>query len=258
MALHLTRRVTWLPRRPTSGTTGAALAVDIVRQALLMGLAALAYFGVRGLTQGAIGTALDNADRVIALERALHVAWEEALQNAILDTSWLVTAANWVYIYGHWPVVAGALGWLFVTHRDEYFTLRNAMFVSGAIGIVIFALFPTAPPRLAEMGLVDTVTERSSSYRALQPPGLLNKYAAMPSLHFGWNLLVGIMVWRVVANRVVRMAAVALPAAMAFAVVVTANHFVLDVAVGGMVALTGLWLAQYVDPVAGRVGEVLR
>jgi membrane-associated phospholipid phosphatase len=102
---------------------------------------------------------------------------------------------------------------------------------------------------LVDLVLIDTVTEKSSSYRALQPPGLLNKYAAMPSLHFGWNLLVGVVIVRVTRRTLVRVFAVALPIAMAFAVVMTANHYVLDVIAGGIVALVGLALVVPVNRV---------
>jgi len=214
----------------------------LLGQILLVSLAALAYFGVRGLTQGSIGLAFANARRIVGAEHWLGIRWEQGLQRGLLDHGALVTAANWVYIYGHWPVVIGTLVWLFLRHPLEYPTLRDAMFISGAIGLVIFMAFPTAPPRLVELGLIDTVTERSSSYRALQPPGLLNKYAAMPSLHFGWNLLVGIAIFRMARHRALKVLAVAVPVAMGLAVVVTANHFVLDVPAGGIVALTGLAL----------------
>lgn len=218
-------------------------------------MAALAYFGVRGLTQSGVARAFAHADQVIDVERSLGIAWETTLQNAILDHGWLVTLANWVYIYGHWPVVACALTWLFVRHREDYLTLRDAMFISGAIGLIIFIAFPTAPPRLIDMGLLDTVTDRSESYRTLQPPGLINKYAAMPSLHFGWNLLVGVVVFRVSRHWLVRAFAIGLPFAMAFAVVATANHFVLDVPAGALVALIGLAL---VGPVNRALRHVTR
>jgi len=240
---------------PAEGTWSrrAVLARRLLGQTLLVSLAALAYFGVRGLTQGSAGLAFENARRVLGSERALGVAWERGLQDAVLDRSWLVTALNWVYIYGHWPVVIAALLWLFVRHPPDYLALRDAMFISGAIGLVIFMAFPTAPPRLVDLGLVDTVTQRSSSYRALQPPGLLNKYAAMPSLHFGWNLLVGIALVRVARRRAVQAVVIAVPIAMAIAVVATANHFVLDVPAGAVVALAGRALVPVLRRVQGAV-----
>ena len=224
-------------------------ATGLVRQIVLVALAALAYFGVRGVTQGAVGTALDHAGDVIGAEQVIGVAWEASLQNLIIDHAWLVAAANWVYIYGHWPVVIGVLIWLFIKRREAFFALRDAIFISGAIGLVVFMAFPTAPPRLVELGLLDTVTDRSSSYRALQPPGLINKYAAMPSLHFGWNLLVGVVLFRLTGRRIVRVFAIGLPVAMGFAVVATANHYVLDVLAGAVVALAGLRLVGVVNRV---------
>jgi membrane-associated phospholipid phosphatase len=214
---------------------------------VLVVLAALAYFGVRGLTQSGVGAAFRHAGDVVGAEKAIGIAWEQSLQELIIDQGWLVALANWVYIYGHWPVVIGVLMWLFLKHREAFFTLRDAMFISGAIGLVVFMAFPTAPPRLADLGLLDTVTQRSSSYRTLQPPGLINKYAAMPSLHFGWNLLVGVMVFRIGTRRVVKAFAIVLPIAMATAVVMTANHYILDVVAGGVVALAGLALVPTVN-----------
>jgi len=213
-------------------------------QALLVGGAAVCYFGVRGLTQGSLIPALQNARDLMAIERALRLDWEDWLQRLIIDHAWLVNLVDGIYMYGHWPVIAVTLGWLFLRAPDRYLLLRNAMFVSGAIGLVVFALMPVAPPRLGVLGLVDTITQHTDAYRTLQPPGLINRYAALPSLHLGWNLLVGVILWRTTRNPVVRTFAVAMPAAMAFAVIATANHYVIDVLAGAVVALTGLVVAR--------------
>ena len=215
----------------------------LVQVVLVVG-AALCYFLVRDLTQGAVAAAEENAERIVSFERALHIDWEGTVQGWVIGHDWLVDLANWVYIYGHWPVIGITLVILFLRVPDEYRLLRNAMFISGAIGLVIFALFPVAPPRFGILDLSDTVTERSSSYRTLQPPGLINRYAAMPSLHFGWNLLVGVIIWRVTTNRWLRAAAIVLPLAMCIAVVATANHYVADVVAGAAVALIGLAAAM--------------
>lgn len=215
----------------------------LVQVALIVG-AVVCYFGVRDLTQGNRIAAEDNAERVLSLERVLHVDLETWFQGLVIDHEWVIDLANWIYIYGHWPVIGTTLVWLFLRAPDDYRLLRNAMFISGGIGLVVFALFPVVPPRLGILDVVDTVTQRSESYRTLQPPGLINRYAAMPSLHFGWNLLVGIVVWRIAASRPLRVAAVVTPIAMAFAVVVTGNHYVADVVAGAAVALIGLALAQ--------------
>ena len=90
---------------------------------------------------------------------------------------------------------------------------------------------------------LDTVTQGASGYRQILPPSLVNQYAAMPSFHAGWNLAVGIVVFRACRHLALRLFAVLMPAAMAFAVVATANHFVVDVVVGATLVLLALWVA---------------
>ena len=214
------------------------------RQLVLVALAALAYFGVRGLTEGEIAAADRRAESLLSLERHLGLDFEQGLQDALGQSDLLVNVANWVYIWGHWPVVIATLAWLWVRHQDDFLELRNAMFISGAIGLVIFATFPVTPPRLLDIGFIDTVTERSNAYRFLQPSFVVNKYAAMPSLHFGWNLLVALFWARHCHSRWVMAGVVFMPIAMAYAVVATANHWTLDVFVGGMVALAGLLIER--------------
>ena len=229
--------------RSDNGTSAADRTRGLRRaatQLALIAAAALAYFGVRGLTEGSESTAIANADRVLGIEGAFGIDIEASLQGHILDHHSIVTAANWVYIWGHWPVIVFTLVWLYRQHRDSYTLLRNAMFISGAIGLAIFMAFPVAPPRLMPTGFVDTVTELSNSYRVLQPPSLINKYAAVPSLHVDWNLLVGIVIFRTARSRLAKAFALAGPAFMASAVVLTANHYVVDAVAGSLVALLGL------------------
>jgi hypothetical protein len=226
---------------PISGLKGLGGEAGLIAAAMLL------YFGIRNLTAGNADTAFVNADRLIELERWLGIGWESALQSETVGSDAVVTLANWVYIWGHWPVILGVATVLYVHRRSHYYLLRNAMFASGLIGFAFFALFPVAPPRLIDLGLVDTVTQRSDAYRALQPPGLTNQYAAFPSLHAGWNLLVAIVVVMAVAGVAIRLVAFALPIAMWLAVVLTANHFVIDVAGGVLVVLVGLAIAIWIQ-----------
>lgn len=204
------------------------------------------YFAVRGLTEGSTEHAIENAGYLIDFERWLGIFVEEDVQALIDGKSPLITLANWVYIWGHWPVIASVALWLAVQRPAEYRLIRNAFLFSGAVGLVIFATFPVAPPRLLDLGLVDTVTERSEAYRVLQPRALVNQYAAMPSLHFGWDLLIGIAIVAQ-ARGALKVAGVLLPAAMAFAVVATANHFIIDALAGAALALLGLWAASLIE-----------
>ncbi|HXK34611.1 MAG TPA: phosphatase PAP2 family protein [Dehalococcoidia bacterium] len=217
--------------------------LKFAREVLIVVVAYFAYFLVRGLTEGSEDSALENAGLLIDLERSLGILWEPAWQETIIDSHRLVTFANWAYIWGHWPIIAIVAAWLYLHRRQTYFLYRNAFIISGGIGLVIFALFPVAPPRLTDLDVVDTVTSYSKAYRVLQPPALVNQYAAVPSLHFGWNLLVAIAVassWR---NVLAWSFAVIMPVVMFFAVVLTANHYILDAVAGAVVALAGLLIA---------------
>lgn len=202
--------------------------------------AALTYFFVRGLTEGSISTADANAHRILDLENKLGINWESGLQDALVDNEFIVTISNWIYIWGHWPLIAITMIVLFRSRSPHYVLLRNAMFVSGAIGMVIYASFPVTPPRLLDLGFIDTVTENSNAYRILQPPALTNKYAAMPSLHAGWNLLAGWAIFSAANSRWLKAFGILSPLAMAFAVVSTANHYILDVVGGQTLAVVGL------------------
>jgi hypothetical protein len=200
----------------------------------------LTYFGVRAVTEGRVDDALDNAASLLHVEQLLGIAWEGTIQSVVAGSRTLQAIVNAIYIYGHWPVliIAGVL--LFRYRRDHYYTLRNACLLTGLLGLFVFALFPVAPPRLTELPLLDTVTHGSPAYRQILPPDLVNQYAAMPSFHAGWNLAVGIVVYRATRHWALRGFAVAMPVAMAFSVVATANHFVIDVVVGVALVLLAL------------------
>jgi PAP2 superfamily len=215
-----------------------------IRELELVLAGLLVYFGVRAATIDRVPAAEAHARSVVHLEHVLGIAREHALQDLVIHHRVLVAIANWVYIWGHWPLIAISAVWLFRHRPDAYRLMRTAIFVSGAIGMIIFLVYPVAPPRLAGTGLTDTVTSYSHAYRVLQPPSLEDRYAALPSLHFGWDLLVGLTLARFHPRRAVRILGVLMPIAMALAVVMTANHYVLDVIVGGLVATTGLVIAS--------------
>ena len=155
---------------------------------------------------------------------------------------------NDIYIYGHWPVIVTTMTWLAIRHPAHFLRLRDGMALSGLVGMLVYATYPVAPPRLVDgLGLVDTVTQRSEAYRVLQPPALVNQYAAMPSLHAGWDLLVGIAIVTAASSVLLRLVGAVMPALMAVATVATGNHFVLDVVAGMSLALAGHAAAVAID-----------
>jgi hypothetical protein len=222
-----------------------ARALWVFRQVLAVTAGVFVYFRVRGLTASRPGVALDHADQVLAFERWFHLDVEHEVQRVATSRDWLTDLANWVYIWGHWPVIITVMVWLALRHRTVFLRLRNAMFVSGGIGLVIFALYPVAPPRLTGLGYVDTVTERSEAYRVLQPPAFVNPYAAMPSLHVGWDLLVGLAVASAAGTVLLRWVGRMMPVLMWAAVVLTANHYIVDGVAGAALALVGLAVALW-------------
>jgi len=225
------------------GTGRAPRVLGMARELAIVGVAAAIYGAVRAVTEGSVAQAVANAEAVERLERTLGIGWEQSVQSLDIGSDVLVRLVNWIYIWGHWPVILAAATFLYVSRPAHYRVLRNAIITSGLIGFVFFYELPTAPPRLVEIGLVDTVLQQSHAYRALQPPSLTNQYAAIPSLHFGWNLLVGIVLFTAFTSVAVRVFAIAMPLAMGFAVVATANHFVLDIAVSLVVVAVGLAVA---------------
>jgi len=226
----------------------------VISQVLLCAGAVFVYFRVRGLTDSRPDVAFHNANLVQRVERDLRIDWERTLQQQVIDHRAITEVLNWIYIYGHWPVIVITLVWLLIRHVDAFRRTRNARFASGAVGMAVFALFPVAPPRLAHLGLVDTVTEQTNAYRVLQPTAFTNQYAAMPSLHVGWDLLIGLAIWTAGGRLWVRLLGLAMPVAMTLAVVLTANHYLLDVVVGVTLTTAAWILFQHTGSRGRRTG----
>lgn len=214
----------------------------VAREVVLVAVAALLYSLVRGLTDDRVELAYANAERVMSLESDLGIFVEPEVQGAIVGSPLAVDLANAIYI-AYWPIVIGVAVWLLFARRAMFALYRNALLISGLFGLAIFAAFPLAPPRFAG-GFVDTIAAESAGYRSFNASALVNEYAAMPSMHFGWVLLVGIAISTLAANRVVRAAGVVLPLLMLGSIVVTGNHYLLDAVVGGVIVLAGLGLAR--------------
>lgn len=216
-------------------------------EAIVVALAFLVYFFIRGAVVDRAGEALSNALDLIALERALGIYRELDWQAWIIDEYWAIRAMNWIYFWGHLPMVILLAVYLWIRHRSTYTLARNAFLASGAIGVVIYALYPVAPPRLVPFaGYVDTMAVFDRvGYQAQEAQAFVNPYAAVPSLHFGWAMLLGFMVAWVGRRRLsIVIAGLLWPVAMLFSVVMTANHFIVDAIAGAVVSLAGLAIAE--------------
>jgi hypothetical protein len=197
------------------------------------------YLAIRGVSIDSFSTALANARDLISLERSLSIFHESAVQDALSAFHGFFST---YYMVGFGPVVAATLIWLALVKRQYYVQLRTALFVSLAFAAVVYALLPMAPPRLVPgIGIADTVGlaagHDSGSLGGLIP---FNPYAAMPSMHVGWSLLVGIFGFRALRGTPLRWVFALHPVLMAVTVSATGNHYFLDSAAGVAVVLVAL------------------
>lgn len=212
---------------------------DALREIALVFAVAIPYYVVRGLVRGKRSTAIGNATRVVDIERQLGLNIEPAVQRATLRSGLSVHLWNAVYFWGHLPLLAVFAAWLYSADRSLYRRLRRTFLVSQAIGAATYLVFPVAPPRLMppEFGYTDTLSERHELHYQLGSMRLLmNEHAAMPSLHFGWSLLMTAGLLGTGSDWKAKVAAVASPMASLTSIVATANHWVLD-AVGGAIVM---------------------
>jgi hypothetical protein len=206
------------------------------------------YYLVRGQAHQRVDEAVQRGVDIVQFEKSLGIFWEVQLQSWVLPYDWLVSFLNAFYLYGHLPIIGVLAVWMYFWHRPQYLLMRNAFLLSGAIGLVIFVNFPTAPPRLlethgVEMGFVDTIFLEYNQSRPDTPSFFVNEYAALPSLHIGWNLLVGITLWLATKNVLMRAFGVVMPLTMFAVIVLTANHYIVDAFAGFAVMMVGLMIA---------------
>jgi membrane-associated phospholipid phosphatase len=205
------------------------------------------YELVRGLTEGSHATAFANGNRVVELEQTTHTFFEVNFQRTLLDDRWLVDVTNFLYMNLHFALTTAFLAWLYLRRNEIFYFVRNVYIGTMAIAIVIHAVFPTAPPRLlTQYGFVDTIFSFSG---VDQDQGaisaLVNKYAAVPSVHVGFALILGVTAAVLVRRRWAKILWACYPLLMLYIVVATGNHFWFDGLVGAMCAGLAVLLAKY-------------
>jgi hypothetical protein len=212
---------------------------DAVRQVLLFLGAYVAYQVVRGLVDGNdVAKASWNATKVIDLERALHIFVEPSIQAWALNEHWLMDIADWTYLNAHYVVTLGALVFIYTRRNDSFYFVRNTFMIAMLIALVGYALYPTAPPRLMpEWGFTDAIQQFTGVTAEKGPSSaLLNLYAAIPSMHVCFALMIGIPMSKLVKPRAARIAWRLYPLFIAFVVIATGNHYLTDVFLGAVTA----------------------
>lgn len=213
------------------------------------------YTAGRLIARTDVSGAVDHGLAILRFEKVLYLNAEHPLNRLFTREPWLGVPADFWYASLHYVVTPAVMVWLFRSHKEIYRAARTWLWTSTFIGLIGFTLLPTCPPRLlsAGHGFVDTMAEYSSygwwGAEASAPRGMggmTNQYAAMPSLHVGWALWCGVMLWRYGGTRIAKTAAVAYPLLTAIVVMGTANHYFLDAVAGAAVMGVGLLLAPYV------------
>jgi len=191
----------------------------------------------RGLADGGRAAAVGHADDVVRVERALHVFGEAAVQRAVHHVYGLPSLLGYAYLTVHLAGTVAVLVWVYRRHRHAYGRVRNVFVAANAFGVVGYTLFPTAPPRLAGIGIADTVSHATSiDLTSSVASSFYNPYAAFPSMHIAFALIAGAAVWKLADRRRWRVAGAVYPFAVLLVIVATGNHFFLDAAAGAVVA----------------------
>ncbi|HUR24654.1 MAG TPA: phosphatase PAP2 family protein [Candidatus Thermoplasmatota archaeon] len=218
---------------------GYSLTVRMAREAVAVTVMLTLYRLGRGLVAGRAGQATTNAYWLIDIERSMGIFVERAWQQWTLARPDLLEFFNWYYETLHFPATGAFLVWVFLKHAKHYARVRNSFVVATLVGFLMHWTWPLLPPRLLppEYGFVDTIGADIYGDGKLGP--FTNQVAAMPSLHFGWSLTIGVGIVVLSANRW-RWATLAHPCLTLVAIVVTANHYILDAVVAVPVMAIGL------------------
>jgi hypothetical protein len=216
------------------------LRLDPVLQiGLVIGLAEV-YRLLRRLIPTDWPQAVANAQHVERLERVSHFAWEQGIQQWFLRFPELVRGMNWFYLSSHFVVTGAFFVWLYWRNREGFSIFRDGFLLATAIALVIHWRYPTAPPRLAQMGIKDTIDLYSGvNIGSPSHERFSNPVAAVPSLHAGWALALGVGLVLYARNVVLRAAGVIYPSAVLLTIVVTGNHFIFDAVAGALVMAVG-------------------
>ena len=231
-------RLRWLPKGGS----------DALLQLSLFVMADILYETVRGVAESNASTAFANARVIVELEQNTGLFFEQGLQTWAMGQRVLIDFANFMYVNSHFVITTTLLVWLYLRHNERFYFVRNMFMVAMGLALIGYVLMPTAPPRFfPELGFVDTIAyyvnvKHDSGLVAL----FFNPYAAVPSMHVAFALMVAIPTSLIVRNRAAKVLWALYPVLVTFVVVVTGNHWVFDAIVGAAVAGTSALVAKHV------------
>lgn len=231
----------------------------MLRQIALFGAAYLCYSFVRGLAEVDTTVAFDHTRDVIQLERALHVFVEPSIQAWAMGSHALIDVSSWLYVNAQTTVTLAALIYIYLRHNRSFYFVRNMLMIAMVIALAGYAVFPTAPPRfMPEWGFVNTVASIAGGHvghEGATAATFFNPYAAVPSMHVAFALMIGWRLSSLVKPRALKLAWALYPFLIAFVIIVTANHFIFDAVLGALTAALSAFAAQRIarfGPLAWR------
>ena len=238
-------------RRRSPSASDRSITGRARRELAIFGAVYGLYDAARWVFVGRLPAARAHARSVIHLERSLHVAIEGSVQR---DLNWGVASfllAN-IYLAAQLVVLPGALIWIYHHSPAVYRQLRNTVVMSWLIAVPVFALFPVAPPRLAGIGIKDTVSHQAGVALTGHSTIFYNPYAAVPSLHVGLAFAIGIALAATIRTRWLRALALGWGPLVTLAVIATGNHYVFDVVTGMFVTSVAFASARIRDHLTVR------
>jgi PAP2 superfamily len=221
--------------------------VDVVRQVLLFALAYYGYRIVRGTVDDPVGAAVafEHSREVIHFEQSLGIFVEPSIQAWVSSKPALIDVASWLYLNAQFTVTIACLVYIYLRHNSSFYFVRNMFAVAMWTANVGFILFPTAPPRFfPEWGFADSVaTLTHISHDSVAVNSLVNQYAAIPSMHVAFALMIAVPLARLCKHRLTRAIWAVYPLVVVFVIVSTGNHFLTDAVLGAATAAFGAWAA---------------
>jgi hypothetical protein len=218
--------------------------LDLLRQFALFAAAYMLYRLVRGLVDGRAAVAFDNARDLVAFEQSLDLFVEPAVHAWASGQAWVIDTTSWLYVNSHFTLTFATLAYIYLRRNRSFYFVRNMFMVSMAIALVGYAVFPTAPPRfMREWGFRDSVAELTGNATNTADV-LYNAYAAVPSMHVAFALMIGLAMARMVRRGWAKALWCAYPGLVTFVVVATANHWWMDAFLGALTAAVAALVAK--------------
>jgi hypothetical protein len=210
---------------------------DLLKQVGLFALANFAYESVRGIADGQQEVAFAHGRQIIDFEASTGTLFEPHLQALVLPYHWLIDVANQIYLNSQFAISISFLIWLYLFRNEAFYFVRNMFMMAMGLALVGYMAFPTAPPRmLPEWGFADTVVNWVGGPASNAASVLYNPYAAVPSMHVAFALMIAVPCVKLVRHRALKVLWTLYPVLITFVVLVTANHFWIDAVLGAMVA----------------------